>query len=179
MKIPDTVTGTSFLDVLKSEKSGWVDATRNRMVVGKERHDLGRPNDQGYPVRAIRTPEYLYVRNFEPLRWPVCNPETGYRNCDDGPTKSVILADFNQFYKLCFGFRPVEELYRVDKDPDCVTDLPADSRHAKVKVELRKELEEFLRKDKDPRILGNGAVFDTYKYVGEPKHSYDRWLKNQ
>jgi N-sulfoglucosamine sulfohydrolase len=177
--IPETVTGKSFVDVLKSSKSNWVDSTRNRMLIGKERHDVGRPNDLGYPVRAIRTPEYLYAKNYEPTRWPVGNPETGYRNCDDGPTKSFILADFNRFYNLCFGFRPTEELYRVDKDPDCVVNLAADTSLAAVKEELRKEMEDLLRKDKDPRILGNGAVFDTYKYVGPARHNYDLWLKNQ
>ena len=80
-------TGKSLLGILKSNQSGWVDASRNRMLIAKERHDLGRPNDWGYPVRAIRTPEFLYIRNFEPERWPVGNPETGYRNCDGGPTK--------------------------------------------------------------------------------------------
>jgi len=179
VKIPDSVTGKSFLDVLRSEKSGWVDATRNRMVVGKERHDVGRPNDWGYPVRGLRSPEYLYVKNFEIERWPAGNPETGYRNCDDGPTKNFILSEFNRYYKLCFGFRPAEELYRLDKDPDCVTNLASDTSLAAVKDALRKEMEELLRKDQDPRILGNGAVFDTYKYVGPRKHSYELWLKNR
>ena len=64
------MTGRSFLDVLQSGKSGTVDATRNVMLVGKERHDLGRPNDAGYPVRAIRTLEFLYVRNYEPAAGP-------------------------------------------------------------------------------------------------------------
>lgn len=177
--VPDTVTGRSFLDVLRSGKTGWVDPTRNRVVVGKERHDVGRPNDLGYPVRAIRTPEYLYVRNYEPDRWPVCNPETGYGNCDDSPTKTLLTSGFDRFYKLCFGKRPAEELYRVDRDPDCVTNLAADAALASVKAELTKEMEESLRRDADPRVLGNGAVFDTYKYLGNRKHSYDEWLKNQ
>ena len=29
--------------------------TPPKMLAGKERHDLGRPHDQGYPVRAVRT----------------------------------------------------------------------------------------------------------------------------
>ena len=122
-----SITGRSFLDVLASEKSGQVDPTRNRMVIGKERHDLGRPNDQGYPVRAIRTPEYLYVRNYEPDRWPVGNPETSYPNCDNGPTKTLITFQFDDYYRLCFGKRPAEELYRVKDDADCVKNLAADS----------------------------------------------------
>ena len=72
--IPDTMTGASFLDVLRSSESGWVDTGRNRMLIGKERHDLGRPNNGGYPVRAIRTKEWLYIKNYEPDRWPAGNP---------------------------------------------------------------------------------------------------------
>lgn len=176
---PASMSGKSFAEALRSPASEWTDKTRNRMVIGKERHDIGRPNDWGYPVRAIRTPEYLYVRNYEPDRWPVGNPETGYRNCDDGPSKEHILASFDRYYMLCFGKRPAEELYRVDKDPDCVTNLASEPANSQLIAELRKEMEDSLRKDQDPRILGNGAVFDTYKYLGARKHAYDTWLKNQ
>jgi arylsulfatase A-like enzyme len=179
VKAPDTITGRSFLNVLRSEKSGRVDPTRTRVLVGKERHDVGRPDDLGYPARGLRTTEYLYVRNYEPSRWPVGDPETGYRNCDDGPAKTHILANFDRYYKLCFGKRPAEELYRVDRDAECITNLANDPAYEKVKAELRKEMEERLRKDNDPRVLGKGAVFDTYKYLGARKHSYEAWLKNQ
>ena len=115
VEAPDSMTGRSFVDILESDRSGWVDRNRNRMLIGKERHDLGRPNDWGYPVRAIRTPEYLYLRNFEPDRWPAGNPETGYRNCDPSPTKSSILRSFDEYDRLSFGKRPAEELYRVEQ----------------------------------------------------------------
>lgn len=176
---PPSMTGRSFLDVLKSEKSGRVDPTRNRMLVGKERHDLGRPNDQGYPVRALRTPEYLYIRNYEPDRWPVGNPETGYRNADDCPTKTFLLSRFDNYYRLCFGKRPEEELYRITEDPDCVNNLAAEPSLQQVKKRLRGEMETLLKQDGDPRALGNGAIFDTYRYTGNRAHSYDEWLKHQ
>ena len=172
-QLPKSMTGRSFLDVLLSDKSGQVDPTRDRVLLGKERHDLGRPLDQGYPVRAIRTAEYLYVLNYEPDRWPVGNPETGYRNCDDGPTKTLILSRFDEYYRLCFGKRPREELYRVTADPDCVKNLAAEPGLRAVKQELREEMEETLRREGDPRALGRGAVFDTYEYVGGRMHSYD------
>jgi len=179
VKKPETVSGRSFVDVLKSEKSGWVDTTRNRMLIGKERHDLGRPGDVGYPARAIRTPEYLYVHNYAPDRWPVGNPETGYRNCDDGPSKEFLLAHFDEFYRLNFGKRPEEELYRIAEDSDCVKNLAADPALQQVKQDLRKEMDATLRKEQDPRALGHGDVFDTYKYVGDSSHSYANWLKFQ
>jgi arylsulfatase A-like enzyme len=175
VKAPESMSGRSFLDVLRAEESGRVDPSRNRMLVGKERHDIGRPHDACYPVRGLRTPEYLYIRNFEPSRWPVGNPETGYRNCDDGPTKELILAHFNDYYRLCFGKRPSEELYRIDKDGECLTNLADDPKYADVKNRLYQEMAEMLRKDEDPRILGRGEVFETYKYLGNRDHSYEAW----
>ena len=177
--VPATVTGKSFLDVLKASGSGQVDKGRNRVVVGKERHDVGRPNDEGYPVRAIRTPEYLYVVNYEPTRWPAGNPETGYSNVDGSPTKELILNSFDKYYKLSFGRRPAAELYRIDRDPDCVNDLASDPANEKVMAGLRAEMEASLKKDGDPRMFGKGAVFEAYPYLGARKHSYEAWQKNQ
>jgi arylsulfatase A-like enzyme len=179
VQLPETVTGRSFLNVLTSGKAGVVDPTRNVMLTGKERHDLGRPNDWGYPARAIRTREFLYVRNFEPERWPAGNPETGYRNVDDGLTKSVLLTGFDRFYQLSFGKRAPEELYDMQADPDCVNNLATDVKYAKIKRELQLRMYEMLKEEGDPRLLGREEFFDTIQYHGPRKHAYDTWLKNQ
>jgi len=173
-----TMTGTSFLDILKSGKSGKIDPNRNVMLVAKERHDIGRPNDEGYPVRAIRTPEYLYIRNYYPDRWPAGNPETGYRNVDDSPTKTFLLGSFDEHYKLSFGKRPAEELYAVIEDPECMKNLALDQKYTLVRRKLLERMEEMLRSEGDPRMLGNEKFFDTIRYVGPRKHSYEAWLKN-
>jgi len=173
-----TMTGRSFLDVLQSRKSGVVDASRNLMLIGKERHDLGRPHDWGYPARAIRTKEFLYIRNYEPDRWPAGDPETGYRNVDDSPTKTFLISSFDKFYNMSFGKRPAEELYRVSTDPDCVHNLATDLKYASGKRELREKMEELLRSEGDPRMLGRADFFDTIQYTGPRKHAYDTWLRN-
>ena len=174
-----TMTGSSFLGLLTSGKSGWIDPERSVMLIGKERHDLGRPHDWGYPVRAIRTKEWLYIRNYNPERWPAGNPETGYRNCDASPTKWFLLSRFDRFYRLSFGKRPAEELYRVDRDPDNVENLAQDPRYARIKRELRERMEEMLRSEGDPRMLGNEEFFETIDYTGSRRHAWDTWLRNQ
>jgi arylsulfatase A-like enzyme len=179
VEIPESVTGKSFMDVLASDASGRIDETRNRMLIGKERHDVGRPFDWGYPVRAIRTPEYLYVHNYKPDRWPVGNPETGYRNCDASPTKDLILSTFNDYYRLSFGMRPQEELYAITADPDCVNNLAESAEHRADKERLRDEMETLLRAESDPRMFGQGDIFESYRYVGGKGHSYETWLKFQ
>src|SRR5258708_3236182 len=177
--IAPTITGKSFLDVLKSGKSGIVDASRDVMLVGKERHDLGRPNDAGYPARAIRTREWLYIRNYEPDRWPAGNPETGYRNVDDSPTKELLVSSFDEYYKMSFGKRPAEALYHVSEDPDCIRNLARNRDHALLMRGLGGRMEKMLREEGAPGMLGNAAFFDTIQYTGPRKHSYDEWLKNQ
>jgi uncharacterized sulfatase len=175
------MTGRSFLDVLVSGKSGRVDPTRDHVLVGKERHDLGRPHDVGYPVRAIRTERYLYARNFKPERWPAGDPETGYRNIDASPTKSHILdlkeQGQDRYWQLAMGKRPLEELYDLREDPRCLTNLADKPGLAAIKKRLWEQLAKELREQKDPRILGHGEVFDTYPYVGKRGHSWDSVMK--
>lgn len=177
LEIPASMSGRSFAGVLKAQESGQVDPTRNRMVVGKERHDIGRPNDAGYPARGIRTPQYLFVRNYEPDRWPAGNPETGYPNCDNGPTKTLITSGFNEYYRLCFGKRPAEELYDLKGDPECLRNLANDPAYRSIKQQLETEMKASLAKDQDPRMLGQGEIFESYRYLGGRAHSYDNWLK--
>ena len=175
VKSVPSITGRSFVNVLK----GATDPTRNVHLVGKERHDIGRPNDAGYPARAIRTPEYLYVRNYAPDTWPAGNPETGYRNVDDSPTKTFVISTFDEYYRLSFGFRAGEELYDMKADPACMKNLAKEPAHAQTKRQLRERMEEMLRAEGDPRMLGRADFFDTIQYTGPNKHSWDAWIKSQ
>lgn len=180
---PDELPGRSLMDILDSDASGSVNPERNRAYLGRERHDLGREGDVGYPVRCVRTPEYLYVRNFKPELWPACNPETGFPGCDGGPTKDLILSlnesGESAYFELCFGKHPAEELFHIPTDPHCMTNLAADEAHQEVRIKLREELETVLRQTGDPRMEGAGDVFDSYEYVGhdEAAHSWKAYVE--
>jgi arylsulfatase A-like enzyme len=174
------ISGRSLADVLASEKSGVVDASRDVMLAGKERHDIGRPHDWGYPVRAIRTKEFLLSHNYEIDRWPAGNPETDYPNCDPSPSKDWVIEEHGRYYAMAFGKRPELELYRLGDDPQCVHNLAGDPKFAAMVSRLGAQLDSMLRQEQDPRALGNGAVFDTYKYLGNRgNRGYDEWLKAQ
>lgn len=172
------MTGRSLANILRSEQSGYIE-NRNVMLVGKERHDLGRPHDWGYPVRALRTPDFLYVHNYHPERWPACNPETDFGNCDPSPTKELLKALGGYYYELSFGKRPADELYDLRRDPECVVNLASDLFYARTLEQLRGQMTSLLVEDQDPRALGQAAVFDTYKYVGSRRKAYETWLKAQ
>ncbi len=172
------ITGRSLFPIFnQSSKS----AIRDHVLIGKERHDVGRPKDQGYPIRGILRDDWLYVLNFEPSRWPVGNPETGYPNTDGSPTKTVILEgrdtpDRHAYWELCFGFRPKEELYNVASDPACLKNLSEISDYTDKKETLKEELIERLRQEKDPRIIADGTVFDQYPYADpNTRNFYERF----
>ena len=60
--------GRVLLPQLLAPTGGQIEAGRTSVIVGCERH--GAP----YPKRAIRTRDFLYIRNFAPDRWPVGAP---------------------------------------------------------------------------------------------------------
>ena len=68
------IEGRSLTDILYSDNGENISADRDYVLIGKERHDVGRPNDWGYPIRGIRKGDYLLVLNFETNRWPAGNP---------------------------------------------------------------------------------------------------------
>ncbi|MCD0459164.1 sulfatase family protein [Roseiconus lacunae] len=165
--IMQPTSGKDFFDIFAA--SGPVEG-RDHVLVGKERHDIGRPDQGGYPIRGIRQGDWLYLRNFETDRWPGGNPETGYLNCDGGPTKTEVLelrraGTASTFWRLCFGKRPQEELYHVGRDPDCVDNLVGNSDHSDRIAKMREQMQSELKAHGDPRMFGQGNVFDRYEYT--------------
>ena len=41
--------GRSLLEILRSSAAGQVMPARDHVILGRERNDVGRPNDEGYP----------------------------------------------------------------------------------------------------------------------------------
>lgn len=178
------VTGKSLTDIFYSRRAGQVSRDRDFVLVGKERHDVGRPDDAGYPVRGIIRDNYLYLHNYAPDRWPKGNPETGYLNTDGSPTKTYILdmrryKDEDYFWQLNFGKRVSEELYDIQADPYCMQNLATEAAHADRKRALREEMETRLREQGDPRLLGRGEVFDAYPYSGQVRDFYNRYMRGE
>lgn len=159
------ITGRSFVDILKDEKS---DLDRSFTIIGRERNDVlarpGSPAGLGYPARAIRDGNYLYVHNFKPDRWPCGDPDLELKDTDASPTKSLISGrnQSDPFWQHAFGKRPNEQLFDVSKDPDCVHNLATDAHHADKAKQLRVKLMQQLEQQQDPRALGKGDVFDQY-----------------
>jgi N-sulfoglucosamine sulfohydrolase len=179
------ITGTSLTDILRTSGGALTNPKRNSVLIGKERHDVGRPHDVGYPIRGIVQDGYLYLRNLETSRWPAGNPETGYLNCDGSPTKTECLkarrnTATRRYWDLSFGKRPEEELYDVKSDPECLLNLVGERELGTLKERLAAELLARLRKQQDPRVIGNGEIFDRYLYADEANRNfYERYMKGE
>lgn len=177
-------TGKSLSDIFYAENVENRFPERNFILVGKERHDVGRPNDEGYPVRGLIKGDYLYLRNFHPDRWPTGNPETGYLNCDGSPTKTYILdtrrkKGIMEYWQLNFGKRVAEELYNIIEDPFCMKNLVGEENYAELKLTMETEMVQKLTEQGDPRISGNGDIFDNYPYQGEVQNYYNRYMAGE
>ncbi len=175
------ITGRSLVEIFQSEKSGRVVPERNRVLLAKERNDVGRPNDEGYPIRAIVKEGMLYVHNFETSRGPGGVPETGYKDTDDSPTKTAVLAteknpDLKHYFDASFGQLPADQLFDLNNDPDCMNNLAATVSFA----DLQQQLFAELKHQQDPRILGNGRIYDEYPYGNTAKRNfYDRVMRGE
>ena len=167
------ITGRSLTETFKLQSSGRVIPQRDHVLLAKERNDIGRPNDEGYPIRGIVKEGMLYLHNFETNRWPGGLAETGYKDTDDSPTKTVVLAtektaDLKHFFDASFGKLPADQLFDLRRDPDCMTNLAASVSFAA----LQKQLFDELKQQGDPRMLGNGRIYDEYPYGNAAMRNY-------
>lgn len=173
----EPITGRSLTEIFYAEEAGQVIAERDHVLIGKERHDVGRPGDAGYPIRGLVTGSYLYLRNFEPARWPVGNPETGYLNTDGSPTKTQLLnlprgAETVRYWRRSFGKRPPEELYRIASDPFVMRNLAGQPVYQSLQERMRARLFAALEAQGDPRMQGEGEVFDEYPYANPAERNF-------
>ncbi len=170
------MTGKSLSKILFSDKNGIIDPARNFVLTGRERHSHARPDNLGYPARAIRTSDFLYIMNLKPERWPAGDPVPaesplwpGYHDIDNGPTKSFIpnnASEWPDYFSFGYEKRPPEQMYDIKKDPGCTKNLADNKVYKSAKLNLKSKLKSELRKQRDPRIMGTGDIFDSYPRFG-------------
>jgi arylsulfatase A-like enzyme len=180
---PSVMTGRSLRPLLRDEGPDPSEtAARDHVLAGKERHVPAqeKPDMGGTPMRSIRTPAFLYIRNFRPDRWPAGTPHhrkasiegAWLGDCDNGPTKSYMVENADKdarhraLYSLSFGKRPAEELYDLSRDPDQLRNVAPEPAYAEVKTELEARLMAELRATGDPRVVGGAERLEAYPYYG-------------
>lgn len=144
--IPEQIQGQSVLPLLTEEKY----YPRDYLFAEITWHD--RYN----PVRAIRTDQYKYIRNFWHLP-SVYLPDDVFAS----------LAGREVREQFQFGKRPSEELYDLDEDPYEKTNLAHDPEYAHVRNRLQTRLVRWMKNTSDPLL--DGPI---------PPADYDRLLSN-
>lgn len=177
IEIPSEMTAKSLLPILTSEDSGIIEKERDFFVMGRERHAFVRQDGLGYPGRAIRTKDYLYIKNYEADRWPAGDPPL-YGDVDahmlqyPSPTKFYLLEHQDDpkvkpFFELAFGKRPTIELYDIKKDPEQINNVAGEQEYAQVQEQLAKQMTDYLVATEDPRETGKMFDWDGANYYME------------
>ena len=159
VEVPNVMTSKSLWPILKSNKKGIVDESRDHVLTGRERHVArARRGQMPYPQRAIRTDKYLYIMNFKPDRYPLgdhynldtdkeANVNQLTNNTfitipdeDAGPTKAWIVKNrkdpkYKKYFSRAYGKRPLEELYDLKKDPYQMNNVARESGYERVRIE--------------------------------------------
>jgi uncharacterized sulfatase len=187
------ISGKSITNILKSEEEGVVDESKNYVLAGRERHSSSRFANAGYPQRIMRQGRYLYIWNMKPERWPAGAPQRlvpdssgavypmygidsagvhhsdwAFTDIDACPTKSFIVEHHDEeglekYFEWSVGKRPEYELFDIEKDPDCLTNLAQDPEFSGIREQMDALMVQDLTLTEDPRIVGpNKEVFDTY-----------------
>jgi len=192
IKCPAGVSGRSLVPIFRSSKSGQVDPARTWVIAGRERHVArAREGNLPYPMRALRTVDFLYIRNFAPNRWPMGDPYAvtdtkapdpatlardtfvAFADMDASPTKAWLVEHrkeekWKRYYDRAFGKRPAEELYDLRKDADQVKNIADVAAYAADKKMLAERLTKLLTDAGDPRLAAGKPVFEQPPFSDAP-----------
>ncbi len=141
--LPESMSGSTLLPLLFSEKSGRIEANRNFIVHGLEWHGEFDPASRSH--RTYRNDRYAYIVRYS----------------NKLPPENEIAADAEI---------SSEELYDMRKDPWQRENLIGNPEYAATLKELKSGLKEYALKTGDPRFTGRMKVFrETRAFVQERK----------
>ena len=159
LEVPKEFSGNSLLGLFKENSPN---TDRDKVFLERERHANVRKGDLSYPSRAIRTKDFLYIKNYEPNRWPAGDPEVHqsvgqYGDVDNSITKFWIMAKEGKstdtdYFQLAFEKRPAEELYVLANDPYNLKNKAGNTKYEKTLKSLREEMEKWMFETDDIRV---------------------------
>jgi N-sulfoglucosamine sulfohydrolase len=174
-KIHGEMCANSLLDILTGQNAISDNSVSKKGLVffGHERHSPYRENGLGYPMRAVRSHKYYYIENKKPERWPAGDPPHYDDPSDNMTVKDQIMISRDtstHYFELCYGKRPSEELYDMEKDPFQVNNLANVEEFDLIKKKLKKELAVHLEKTNDPRAFSDSTYWDRMPWIRNWAH---------
>ena len=148
---PEYQDGASFVPLLKGEKQAGRDWVFTQ-IDGK----AGGENDMNpTPMRAVQNARYGYVFN------PWSDGQRVYSNNNQGETFRAMLqaghTDASVLERVnMFRMRAVEELYDLERDPDCLINLIDNPEYKEMAEALRAKARSQMARTGDPML----EVFD-------------------
>lgn len=146
------IDGRSFLAVL----SGTTDQHRDRVFATHS----GDGDINFYPSRSVRLGSWKYIRNLDATlefhtHIDLRPADTGYWPSwvEHAKTDLTIASLVRQYHH-----RPPEELYDLSADPDELTNLAEDQKHAADLARLRGALDEWMTAQHDHGIATDRAM---------------------
>lgn len=141
-KHPDGLDGHSFLPLIKGESQ------KDRDSVFKVYSE--NAGGHCHPMRAVQTPEYLYIFN------PWSDGKRVFRTATQGTatyrrmkqlagSRSEIAARLD-----LFDHRVLEEFYDVKNDPDCLHNLIESAEHQDALDRHRQLMDTYMANSRDP-----------------------------
>lgn len=173
VEIPQDFSGNSLLELFSSNEKK---SDRSKVILERERHANVRKGDLSYPVRAIRTKDFLFMKNFEPDRWPAGDPNAHisvgqYGDVDNSISKFLIMKMENKstdkdYFQLAFGKRSHEELYVLADDPYNLKNEIDNPKYKQELEVLRNDLAKWMIEKNDLRATQPQTVYwDTVLYT--------------
>jgi N-sulfoglucosamine sulfohydrolase len=154
---PVDLDGRSFAAVLRGEK------TVHREHIFATHAGDGRLN--AYPMRAVRTREWKYIRNLNPEFYytthiDFARGEMDYfasweKEAESDPASAALLRRYHE--------RPAEELYDLQSDPMEMRNLATDPAHANRVAELRAQVSAWMKASGD-----EGKVYSKPRLLADP-----------
>lgn len=175
------INGVSGASLLALITKGQSDKRFDTLFTERERHAYARENNISYPIRTIRTKDFIYIANLRPDRWPAgdpANPEINgpFGDIDNGGTKKNIVDNkdnpaYAKFVQWSLAKRPAEELYDLKSDPDQLVNVATDKKYAKTLQAMKAALARWRAKTNDPVADSGPDIFDSYKrYSDKESH---------
>jgi N-sulfoglucosamine sulfohydrolase len=143
IKGPEKLDGLSFLPLLE----GKTQAGREMVFTQID----SKAGGASVPMRCVQNGKYGYIFNA----WS--DGSYWYRNNNEGLSMRAMNAAAKTNKEIAervkmFRYRILEELYDLEKDPDCLVNLLGKPEHRKTVERLSGEMESWMKRTNDPLL---------------------------